>query len=815
MTKHKSMLLMLMAAGLLTVAVTACHDELDETERQAVAGDGRGIAVKGVGFYEAAPFVEDTVANHRPTLTTNVDDYVPDMDVIAYDTLDMAEMAASRRASAKAREKGYFGNSMDELMRKPSLATKLKQRQEARARARRASAGKNADKSSEGRVVAGHKPLVPVPHRDAADDGGKTRSYDTSDSTAIFVMGDSVGVYEVDAVGNVVKANVKFYYDAGLWNSETVLNYHEGHRYFAYHPYRTDAQLSDMGMTVDATATDHVNFFKTFWENWPVSDDQGVFEKYHACDFLAGEATWIEEKHELNFAMHHMMGMLQLEFGIARYYLDWAVSHRDSFPYWWTDTVTTILRDMKFLQKFDRKHRRITRPGSALSVVAIDNTWNLTFTPEKSITRGHYQHYDIGRTTSNTEDYYMIFYNQLGDILLKDGRLVHRHDHWRIQANDPVGIVVGTVYPSINPIPYQYAVVGPVEDETYNKHSLERDYLYDMQVIHSEGNEDKGMKVMRAKFVRCLIMSLKDLESGFDNSNNGIYFPASWGACWDWSEAFSHFPNTHVVGAPANNVWSSEELKSRVNNYWYPDISGWHVKTACENFNNNAGHVNTGGAYSKDSRQYTPNSGWFIGTVGQYQVAFCFGRVRVFCDSWKSWDGPDNDGAEPVRHYYDGAWWYQNTYNVTKRIGSGKQGATTYYDWDFYSKYYNKYTHRIWAYWEPSGDKDHQNPLPTMYHDWDRINNAMFYALGSTSPYNTLSGEYWTTTLYCDISQDDRFFPSANDSWDFDKKYWNYHSWNSFVTVNVAATVKTRGSNYWLGYSRSDMDKKIRPLMAL
>ena len=451
----------------------------------------------------------------------------------------------------------------------------------------------------------------------------------------IFVMGDSVGVYELDASGNIVNSNVKFVYNAGLWHSDVVLNYQAGHRYFAYHPYRTNEQLTELGMTVDPTKIDYEGFFKTFADNWPVSDDQGTYEKYHACDLLAGEATWNAETATLGFPMHHLMGMLQLEFGIARIYLDWADEREDHYPYWWTDTVTSHLKEMILLPKFGGKYRRITRPGTELTVAAIDDAWTLHFEAASSISRGHYQHYDIGKTRSNNTEFYQMFYNQLGDILLQDGRLMHRHDWQRISGNNPVGIVVGTVYPAVDP--FSETIVGPLETNAdgtlYNCHSLEREYLYNMREVSRTGAEpDTVTVVMKPLFIRCLVMSLKDVS--YANSGSDIYFAGSWGAAWSWNEALSHMPVTHCVGVAANNIWSSEELASRVNNSWYPNMSSsWNAVTACQNFNNGLDtHVYMGDGGIK---QKTPNSGWFIGTCGQYQMAFCFGRERAFGDSWK------------------------------------------------------------------------------------------------------------------------------------------------------------------------------------
>ena len=841
--KHKSYLLTLAAGALLTLLPTACTDEMNGDG--GTQDEGCGVPVQGITFYEAEAFVEDTIAAHQPTIETNAEQ-APDMDVMGYAIYDSRTEAKARRAAAA--NGGIPTGSLEELTDGPNLARDLKRHQ----RARRTAGGTAAQ---EGRVVAGRKPAAPVRHKatgpvsggsaagastDSCRTDNQTRSYDVDDTSAIFVAGDSVGVYVVNAGGTVVSANVKYVCNiAGGWNCETPLTYTEGCRYFAYHPYRTDAQLTALGAATGAT-TDYETFFSDFADKWPVSDDQGTYEKYHACDLLGGEATWNSTTATLGFAMHHLMGMLQLEFGTARIYLDWADERDDHYPYWWTDTVTTALRDgMKLLPKFGGKYRRITRPGSALTVAAADNAWTLRFEAAKSITRGHYQHYDIGRTENNsTEDFYQIFYNQLGDILLRDGRLVHRHDFNRISPNSPVGIVVGTVYPAIDP--FSGVVVGPVEDESYNCHSLEREYLYTMAensrktLSGKNGAPDTTLVELKPQFIRCLVMSLKDVS--YNSSNSSLSYPGSWGAAWSWNEALSHMPNTHCVGVASNNVWSSEELASRVNNPWYPDMkdTGWNAVTACEAFNSLDQNTGSGVATGDGTHQRTPNSGWFIGTAGQYQMAFCFGRERAFGDSWKRVkprDGhpedADNDGAVPV---WDGHW-YNAQYNGTQKIGSmvvntmeetlsgdtGAQGASTYIDSDSYSKTVGNRTYSAWGHWiENDGET-----VPTAYHDFDRINDAMQYALGpgaETHLYNKLSGQYATCTLYSDISVDDRFFPQCRSNWNYNLKYWNYQNWSSVVSVNVHlgyAVDQARGRCYYLKPISTRISGTIRPLMAL
>lgn len=802
---HKSYLMMLVAAALLTLLPTACTDDLNETgETVGTSGEGHAVAVKGVTFYEAEAFAEDTIAGHQPTMETNVDDG-PDMDVMGRVTYNAQTEAKARRAAAE--NGGIQRCSMQDLMNEPTLAKQLKEHH----KARRSSA-------KEEKIVAGRKPAVPMRHKAAANDSVQTRSLDVDDESAIFVVGDSVGVYEVDQNGTMVQSNKKMVLNiSGTWDSETPLEYTSGHRYFAYHPYRTNAQLSELGASVGDTES-YATFFSDLKDKWSVTNDQGTYEKYHACDLLGGEAVWNSTTKTLGFPMHHLMGMLQLEFGVARIYLDWADERSDHYPYWWTDTVTTSLKDgMILLPQSGGKYRRITRPGSALTVSAVDDAWVMRFTAEGSISSGHYQHYDIGRTTSNNQDFYQIFYNQLGDILLRDGRLVHRHDFNRISPNSPVGIVVGTVYPAINP--FINLKEGPIEDITYNKHSLEREYLYDMAEISRTGTEPELVTVvMRPRFIRCLIMSLKDVTFQ-TNTAQALgnapkpKFPSGGGSAWDYSEAFSHMPNTHCVGTPSNRIWSGKEMKWRVNNSWYPTMTAsWNAKEACNTFNGLDPNQGGYGISEGDKvHKWTPTSGWFIGTAGQYQMAFCFGRERCWGDPWDKYDGTV---ADPDGYY--APWcgeFYQGQYETWRHIDGVMQNAETFIDQSVvsYSNGTNNYTRT--CYWYPNvGDE-----CPTLRHDFARINNAMGYATGyDGGNYDNLNGEYVTSTPFCSMSLYERFFPNIYSWWDYTKKYWNYKDWDKSVTVKIDLSHDgQRGYCYCLGSHDTTQGGKIRPLMAL
>ena len=377
--------------------------------------------------------------------------------------------------------------------------------------------------------------------------------------------------------------------------------------------------------------------------------------------------------------------------------------------------------------------------------------------------------------------------------------------------------MVGTVYPAINP--FINLKEGPIEDITYNKHSLEREYLYDMAEISRTGTEPELVTVvMRPRFIRCLIMSLKDVTFQTNTaqalgSAPKPKFPSGGGSAWDYSEAFSHMPNTHCVGTPSNRIWSGKEMKWRVNNSWYPTMTAsWNAKEACNTFNGLDPNQGGYGISEGDKvHKWTPTSGWFIGTAGQYQMAFCFGRERCWGDPWDKYDGTV---ADPDGYY--APWcgeFYQGQYETWRHIDGVMQNAETFIDQSVvsYSNGTNNYTRT--CYWYPNvGDE-----CPTLRHDFARINNAMGYATGyDGGNYDNLNGEYVTSTPFCSLSLYERFFPNIYSWWDYTKKYWNYKDWDKSVTVKIDLSHDgQRGYCYCLGSHDTTQGGKIRPLMAL
>ena len=106
-----------------------------------------------------------------------------------------------------------------------------------------------------------------------------------------YKKGDAIGIYAINARGEVTQANVKATYDGTKWSlpgGEKLRNNTSIH-YFAYFPYVTDddqkiASMPKVGTKVssDDLSSEHA-FFKGLEDNWEVKD-QSTLEKLNAAD---------------------------------------------------------------------------------------------------------------------------------------------------------------------------------------------------------------------------------------------------------------------------------------------------------------------------------------------------------------------------------------------------------------------------------------------------------------------------------------------------------------------------------------------------
>lgn len=125
----------------------------------------------------------------------------------------------------------------------------------------------------------------------------------TTSHKTTFANGDAIGVFAVDASGNVLSSctNLKLAYDGSAWTGSLFYS-NKAAGYYAYYPY--DEAYS----TGIATSTDIGNMASSF----SPKSDQSTKEYYTASDYMLSAETKVTNKRNLNFTLIHKMTLVEV-----------------------------------------------------------------------------------------------------------------------------------------------------------------------------------------------------------------------------------------------------------------------------------------------------------------------------------------------------------------------------------------------------------------------------------------------------------------------------------------------------------------------
>ena len=260
----------------------------------------------------------------------------------------------------------------------------------------------------------------------------------------VFEMGDAIGIYEVDASGNVTAANVPYYFTGQVWDSATGLDFDDNKHYFAYFPYKEDLtglNAPALNDNVSTSMTDAATFFSGLTSNWEILPNQQSYENYKASDLMVGEgiATITDGNTVVNFTMSHQMGLVVLDLGQVKHMLR-------SGRYYWFDQVNRKCKSETgfFVPSYIMdEYRAIIPLNQKTKFCATDDEWAVSAYISQP---GHYQKYLIGYTTANESAGIQYFDLQPGDIYYSDGSLMHvtadNFDARMARSADALGFVV-------------------------------------------------------------------------------------------------------------------------------------------------------------------------------------------------------------------------------------------------------------------------------------------------------------------------------------------------------------------------------------
>lgn len=254
---------------------------------------------------------------------------------------------------------------------------------------------------------------------------------------------DAIGIYAINARGEVTQANVKATYDGTKWSlpgGEKLRN-NATISYFAYFPYVTDddqklASMPKVGAMVsqDALSSEHA-FFKGLEDNWEVKD-QSTLEKLNAADLQVCKAVLDKTASGLNLTMQHGVGLADITLGEG---LKYKLENYEEYK-WTASIVSDKLADneSKLYKPVVNQMLGVVKANHDTTFKGVASggwkcAWKneLTFNPTCAQI--------IKKTAEREDDNEHLYTLEVGDIYYTNGALTHQN--YDLETIQPIGIV--------------------------------------------------------------------------------------------------------------------------------------------------------------------------------------------------------------------------------------------------------------------------------------------------------------------------------------------------------------------------------------
>ena len=254
---------------------------------------------------------------------------------------------------------------------------------------------------------------------------------------------DAIGIYAINARGEVTQANVKATYVGKKWSlpEGVKLRNNATISYFAYFPYVTDddqkiASMPKVGTKVssDVLSSEHA-FFKGLEDNWEVKD-QSTLEKLNAADLQVCKAVLDKTASGLNLTMQHGVGLADITLGQG---LNYKLENYEEYK--WTASIVS--------DKFADNESQLYKPVVNKMLGVIKANHNTTF---KGVASGGWKcawkneltfnptcAQIIKKTAEREDDDEHPYTLEVGDIYYANGALTHQD--YDLETIQPIGIV--------------------------------------------------------------------------------------------------------------------------------------------------------------------------------------------------------------------------------------------------------------------------------------------------------------------------------------------------------------------------------------
>ena len=271
---------------------------------------------------------------------------------------------------------------------------------------------------------------------------GKYKVDGKSVFNSAYKKDDSIGIYAINAGGEVTQANVKATYDGTKWSlpgGEKLRN-NATISYFAYFPYVKDGdqKLASMPRVGDPVSPDDLSsehaFFKGLEDNWEVKD-QSTLEKLNAADLQVCKAVLDKTASGLNLTMQHGVGLADITLGQG---LNYKLENYEKYK-WTASIVSDRFESRKMYKPEGKKVIGIVRANQNTELKGITSDWKGSWKSALTFKPGYANIQTATAVRADDEEHFYKF--GLGAVYYSDGSISNQVEDL-MPDKYPVGIVV-------------------------------------------------------------------------------------------------------------------------------------------------------------------------------------------------------------------------------------------------------------------------------------------------------------------------------------------------------------------------------------
>lgn len=259
-----------------------------------------------------------------------------------------------------------------------------------------------------------------------------------------FGENDVVGLYVVNKFNQIVAENVQLTKTKGeentfTWKTKDNKNFSfsTDNKYFAYYPYKSDAQK------VDPSALDASTFFASKISSLSPALDQSTQNTLLAQDFQVAKGVVASDASTLTFLMEHAMGLAEITLGDKTFDANYRLSNY--FDYTWKK-ITTFhayagISGYSFYKVADYRYVALVKPNVKTEFSCGDNNDPDAWTENVlSVSPAANRVAQVIATSKRDPNSYILYTMEVGDIYYNDGAMTHQSEDLASEKT-PIGIV--------------------------------------------------------------------------------------------------------------------------------------------------------------------------------------------------------------------------------------------------------------------------------------------------------------------------------------------------------------------------------------